>query len=107
MLVVAALPGGLASIRSDRFFRQDDTRTLARAFIETHIPAGAGILVQPYSVPLTMSRPALEEALATTWAARRQLRPGFSSSCRSAVPIAGLPASYLGSGGLDVDKRLR
>ena len=30
VLLVAALPGGLASIRSDRFFRQDDTRTLAR-----------------------------------------------------------------------------
>ena len=46
------------SIRTDAFFRQDDTRTLARRFIEAHIPAGATILIQPYSVPLMPSREA-------------------------------------------------
>ncbi len=35
------------SIRTDAFFRTDDTRALARRFVESRIPAGASILVQP------------------------------------------------------------
>jgi DNA-binding transcriptional regulator YdaS (Cro superfamily) len=104
-LLAAALPGALASIRSDAFFRQDDTRTLARAYIESHIPPGSGILVQPYSVPLTMSRPALEEALAhhlgSTGAASTKFQLQLSLD---PYPNPAYRLVYLGSGGLDVDK---
>jgi hypothetical protein len=105
LLAVLALPGLLASIRSDAFFRQKDTRTLALAYIETHIPAGSGILIQPYSVPLTMSRPALEEALT------RHLGSPDAASTKFRIQLSLDPYPspayrlvYLGSGGLDVDK---
>ena len=39
-VAVAAIPGALASVESDRFLRQDDTRTLAERFIEANIPPG-------------------------------------------------------------------
>jgi hypothetical protein len=105
VLAVLALPGVIGSIRSDSFFRQKDTRTLALEYIEGHIPAGTGILVQPYSVPLTMSRPALEEALT------RHLGSPEAASTKFRIQLSLDPYPspayrliYLGSGGLDVDK---
>jgi hypothetical protein len=105
-VIAAAVPGGLTSIRTDLFFRQDDTRTLARRYIESKIPDGAGILVQPYSVPLTMSREALAEALTfhlgsvQAASTRFQLQLGLKP-----YPTPAYRLVYLGSGGLDVDKR--
>ena len=105
-VIAAAFPAALASVRTDFFFRQDDTRTLARRYIESQIPDGTGILIQPYSVPLTMSRPALEEALtfhlgSTAAASERfQLQLGLTP-----YPTPAYRLVYLGSGGLDVDKR--
>ena len=105
-VIAAAIPGALASVRSDLFFRQDDTRTLARRYIESRIPDGSGILIQPYSVPLTMSRPALEEALTVhlgspaAASTRFQLQLGLTP-----YPAPAYRLVYLGSGGLDVDKR--
>ena len=61
--VLAALPGALDSARWDLFFGRDDTRMLARAFIERNVPANATVLVQPYSAPIRQSRAALVEAL--------------------------------------------
>ncbi len=105
LLGVLALPGLLASIRSDSFFRQKDTRTLALEYIESHVAAGSGILVQPYSVPLTMSRPALEDALT------RHLGSPEAASTKFRIQLSLDPYPspayrliYLGSGGLDVDK---
>ena len=51
------------SLKTDLFFRQTDTRTLAQSFIETHLPAGATILTQPYSVPLEPTAASLREAV--------------------------------------------
>ena len=105
-VIAAAGPGALASVRTDLFFRQEDTRTLARRYIEAHIPDGTGILVQPYSVPLMMSRAALEEALtfhlgsAEAASTRFQLQLGLKP-----YPSPAYRLVYLGSGGLDVDKR--
>ena len=62
-VAACAVPALLSSVRADLFFRQADTRTLAREYIERTIPAGASVLVQPYSAPLTSSREALVEAL--------------------------------------------
>jgi hypothetical protein len=53
----------ISSVRSDLFFRTDDTRTIAQRFIETNLPAGATVLLQPYSVSLTPSQASLVEAL--------------------------------------------
>jgi hypothetical protein len=105
LLIAAALPGALGSIRADRFFRQPDTRTLAQAYIESHIPSGATIVVQPYSVPLTMSREGLVEALskhlgsAEAASTKFQLQLGLNP-----YPSPAYRLIYLGSGGLDADK---
>ena len=62
-VALAAAPGALASVRSDLFLRQDDTRTLAERFIEANVAPGTTILTQPYSAVLTPSREGLTEAL--------------------------------------------
>lgn len=58
-----ALQPLVASVRTDLFIRQTDTRTLAAGFIETHVPAGATVLTQPYSVPLEPTADSLREAV--------------------------------------------
>ncbi len=62
-VAIAAAPGLIASVKGDLFLRQDDTRTLALRFIESTVPSGSTILIQPYSVALTPSREGLVEAL--------------------------------------------
>ena len=47
LVVFAAMPATLDSLKVGSFFRQADTRTLARAFIESHAHAGSTVLVQP------------------------------------------------------------
>ena len=105
LVVFAAMPATLESLNVGSFFRQADTRTLARAFIESHAPAGATVLVQPYSVPLMQSRDGLVEAL------RKHLGDESKASTKFQLQlgIAPWPAPayrviYLGTGGLDVDK---
>jgi hypothetical protein len=61
--IVAAIPAAADSVRWNRFFGQEDTRALARAFIEREVPAGSTIVVQPYSAPIRQSREGLVEAL--------------------------------------------
>jgi hypothetical protein len=105
VLAIAAADAGLASVRTDRFFRQTDTRTQALGWIEQHVPAGASILLQPHSVPLPTSRLALAEALTTNLGSpdlasvrfRRQL--GLEP-----YPAPAYRTIYLGDGGLDADK---
>ena len=95
----------VASIRSDLFFRQPDTRQLAQHFIEEKIPNGATVLVQPYSVVLTPSREGLTEALqshlgsAEAGSTKFQLQLGLHP-----YPEPSYRLIYLGRGGLDVDK---
>jgi uncharacterized membrane protein len=103
--LVAAWPGFGASWRTDEFFRQPDTRTLAQTYIEREIPSGASFLLQPYSVPLRPSRAALVEAL------RAHLGSEARASIKFQIALALDPYPepayrmiYLGSGGLDVDK---
>jgi hypothetical protein len=95
----------MGSIRSDRFFRQADTRQLAQRFIEEKVAPGSTLLVQPYSVVLTPSREALVEALtshvgsADAASTKFQLQLGLEPYPQPAYRII-----YLGRGGLDVDK---
>ncbi|MEO8520945.1 MAG: glycosyltransferase family 39 protein [Acidobacteriota bacterium] len=104
-VVACAVPGALASVRTDRFIRQTDTRTLALDYIERTVPAGATVLVQPYSTPLTPSRQGLEEALTrhvgSPEAASTKFRLQLSVN---PYPSPAYRVIYLGRGGLDVDK---
>ncbi|MCL4848436.1 MAG: glycosyltransferase family 39 protein [Acidobacteria bacterium] len=103
--LLASASAARASWHVGTFFGQDDTRTLAQRFIEAHVPDGASVLVQPYSVQLAQSRASLEEALRSTigdpsrastkFALRLALDPWPSPAYRTI---------YLGDGGLDVDK---
>jgi hypothetical protein len=106
LLALAAAPAAIASVRGGLFFRQADTRTLAQAWIEANIPAGSGVLVQPYSVVLTPSRDSLVEILtrnlgsADAASAKFQLQLSLNPYPQPAYRLV-----YLGSGGLDADKR--
>jgi hypothetical protein len=101
---LALVPGFVGSLKTDLFFRQDDTRTLARQFVESHIPHGTSILVQPYSAPLRQSHDALLESL------RANLGSEQRASIKFQLMLAAEPRAptyrliYLGDGGEDPDK---
>jgi len=93
------------SLTMGSFFKQTDTRTLARQWIETEIPAGASVLIQPYSVPLRMSREGLVEALRHTLGSEAQASIKFQQQLAlSPYPSPAYRTIYLGDGGLDKDK---
>jgi hypothetical protein len=105
LAVLVALPGLLLSVRSNQFFAEDDTRALARAFVEREVPAGATILTQPQSAPVRMSRDGLVEAL------RTHLGDESSASIKFQLQLAVSPYPapayrliYYGDGGEDVDR---
>ena len=105
LIVLVAAPAMLASVEVGTFFRQPDTRTVARAFIESHAASGSTVLVQPYSVPLVQSRDGLVEAL------RQHLGDESKASIKFQLqlsverwPAPAYRLIYLGTGGLDVDK---
>ena len=88
-----------------RFFNQTDTRTLALRFVETRVPAGASIAVQPYSVPVIQSRESLLESLSANIGDKG--RVPAKVAIRLALTPFPQPAYrliYLGDGGLDQDK---
>lgn len=93
------------SIELGSFFRQTDTRTLAQRWIETDIPAGASVLVQPYSVPLRQSRESLIEALRLTVGSEERATTKFQQQLALLpYPSPAFRTIYLGDGGLDKDK---
>jgi len=105
VVAAATIEGAMASGRANAFFRQEDTRSQALAWVHRSIVPGASILVQPYSVPLRMSHAALVEAL------RRHLGSEDRASIkfRKQLDLVPYPAPayraiYLGVGGLDVDR---
>ena len=105
LAVAVAVPGIYGAIGTDLFLRQDDTRTLARKYIERHVPAGTSFLVQPYSVPLTQSRDALVEALTAKLGSPDRASIKFQLQLRadrSSSPTYRM--IYLGDGGEDPDK---
>lgn len=102
--LAAAAPGLGASIRNDRLFRRTDTRTLAREFIETHLPSGASVLIQPYSVPLAQSHASLREALTVHLGDPTKASTKFALRLKLPDPAPGFRTIYLGDGGLDTDK---
>jgi hypothetical protein len=104
LALLAAAPGAVDSIRNDWLFRQDDTRTRARRYIESTVPAGATILVQPYSVALQQSHAALREALLNRLGSLDQIPTKFALRLKFAEPVPAYRPIYLGDGGLDQDK---
>jgi hypothetical protein len=103
--VLAIGEASLASARTDRFFRQADTRTQALDWLEQQVPAGTTILVEPYSVPLRMSRDALAEALTAHLGSADRASIKFQRILAlDPYPAPAYRAIYLGSGGLDVDR---
>jgi hypothetical protein len=101
LLVAAFVVAASESLATDRFIRQADTRTLARAFIETRVAPGTAILSQPYSVPIESTADALREAVA---------RSGRDMPVKTRLEIARDPYPspayrvFLIGQGLDADK---
>ena len=105
LVALATIEAGVASVRTDMFFRQTDTRSLALAWIERHVPPGASVLVEPYSVPVRMSREALAEALAVHLGSADRASIKFQRILAlEPFPEPAYRAIYLGTGGLDVDR---
>jgi hypothetical protein len=105
LVAIVAVPGLLASIRTDLFFRQADTRALARDFIEARVPAGASFLVQPYSAPLRQSRDGLVEALRANLGSESLASIKFQMMLGlDPYPSPAYRLIYLGDGGYDADK---
>ncbi len=105
LLGAALVEAGVASVRTDLFFRQTDTRTLALRWVEGHVPDGASVLVQPYSVPLWPSRDALIEALTRHIGSPERASVKFRRELAlSPYPSPAYRPIFLGTGGLDEDK---
>lgn len=100
-----AVPPLIQSVRADAFFRTDDTRTLAERFVESTIPTGASILIQPYSVPLTPSRESLVEALTANLGSAEAASTKFQIQLSlDPYPSPAYRLIWLGRGGLDAEK---
>jgi hypothetical protein len=63
LLTLPFIPGLLGSLAWDTFLRRSDTRSLAAGFIESTVPAGGSLLVQPFGPALRQSREGLLESL--------------------------------------------
>jgi hypothetical protein len=103
--VLLAWPGLSLSHAIGRFFQQTDTRTLAQRSIETHIPAGSTVLLQPYSVQLVQSQASLREALVATGHDPERAPTKFALRLAlDPYPSPAYRTIFLGDGGLDADK---
>jgi 4-amino-4-deoxy-L-arabinose transferase-like glycosyltransferase len=104
-VAAAAAPGLKASIETDLFLRQDDTRTLAQRYIEANVPAGTTILTQPYSSALQPSREGIVEALSRNLGSAEAASTKFQIQLSlDPYPSPSYRLLYLGRGGLDADK---
>ena len=93
------------SVRTGQFFRMDDTRTQAERFVEQHVPAGATVLIQPYSVVLTPSRESLTEALTAKLGSAGAASTKFQIQLRlNPYPAPAYRLIWLGRGGLDAER---
>jgi hypothetical protein len=105
LVALIAIPPAATSLRTVLFIREADTRTLARTWVESNVPAGSTVLVQPYSVMLAPSREGLVEALEANLghvgaaSTKFQIQLGLSP-----YPSPSFRVLYLGRGGLDADK---
>ena len=104
-VIVLAVSPAIDSVRSDLFFRTDDTRTLAERFIHEKIPSGSTVLIQPYSVSLMASREGLLEALRQKVGSEQDASTLFQIQLSlDPYPQPAYRLIWLGRGGLDEDK---
>ncbi len=106
-VALTVLAGGIAladSVRTVRFFAQDDTRTLAAQIIEARVPDGATLVMQPYSVQVAQSRASLEESLAARLGDEPRSTRARLKLAVSPWPSPSYRLLWLGDGGLDEDK---
>ncbi|HET9369112.1 MAG TPA: glycosyltransferase family 39 protein [Vicinamibacterales bacterium] len=102
---LAGAPALGASIRAGAFFRQADTRTLAHEMIVREVPAGATVLVQPYSVPLRPTRESLIEGLRANLGSEDKATVKFRRQLElKPYPAPAWRLIWLGTGGLDAEK---
>jgi hypothetical protein len=101
LFVGAFVIAGRESLRTDAFIRETDTRTLALDYVRQHIPAGATILTQPYSVPLEPTADVLREAVSRT--GREMPTKTALQIARDPYPAPAYRVIYLGRG-MDADK---
>ena len=105
--VVTALCAALPlwhSVLMDRLMTREDTRTEAKRWIEGHIPDGAGIAVQPYSVPLEVSRDWLLSTIADQGPREQVGSRARGLLARTPYPAPAYRLVVIGAG-LDRDKR--
>ena len=103
LVFAASLPGLLLSIRSNLFFAQPDTRTLARDFVEREVPSGSTVLTQPYSASIKISREGLVEALRTHLGDESKASVKFQWQLKVS-PSPAYRTFIYGDGGTDVDR---
>lgn len=104
MTALAMTPGLVTSVKTDLFFREADTRTIAREYIETRIPGGTSFLVQPYSAPVRRSRESLVEALRKNLGSEAKASIKFQMMLAAPIAEPSYRLIYLGEGGEDPDK---
>ena len=105
-VVLAMIPGLVASIKTGLFIRQADTRTLAREFLEARVPPGETLLIQPYSAPVWRSRESLVEAFRANLGSESHASTKFQlTMALDPYPSPAYRLIYLGDDdGFDVDK---
>jgi hypothetical protein len=106
LVMLAMIPGLVASVRTGLFIRQADTRTLAREFHESRVQPGETVLIQPYSAPVRQSRESLIEALRTNLGSEARASTRFQLMLAlDPYPAPAYRLIYLGDDdGLDADK---
>jgi len=105
VVVLALALAATTTVRANQFFLQTDTRSIALAWVESHLPNTASVLVQPYSVPLRVSRAGLVEALTAHLGDPARASTKFQRwLALSPYPTPSYRTLFLGTGGLDVDK---
>lgn len=103
--LASAAPGAWLSLSDGLFFRQTDTRTLALRDIESRLPPGASVALQPNSVPLLQSRESLVEALRANLGDERRASTKFALRLNlDPYPSPAYRTILIGDGGLDADK---
>ena len=95
----------VSAVRFDDLVAQTDTRTLAMRWIESHVTAGDGVAVEPYSVQLQTTREQLTVALQASGIQPNRIgRRSRTLLARSPYPSPAYRLFYIGERGMDEDK---
>lgn len=105
VVALALIPGLRSSLQWDSFLGKTDTRTIAREYLEQHVPPGGSLLVQPYGPPVRQSKDALIEGLRFHLGSESKASPKFQQMLAlDPYPEPSYRLVYLGDTGLDKDR---